>query len=243
MNSPTILSSESDPVPVTQPATLSGSGGHSAVTFTGVSRSFGQVRALDNVDLVIQLGSTIALLGPNGAGKSTAIGLMLGLLEPDTGMVRTLEVKPNSAVRSGRVGAMLQPGGLPSGARVGEVVDLARRLSPRPLSLDAVLKSAGLAALSGRLTEALREGVTNVMRHSHARNCTIRIGRDESAVYAEIVDDGSGSVPTDQRGEGSGLRGLAERVSGLGGRLVAGPLSEGGYRLRVTLPNSATVRP
>lgn len=88
--------------------------GRSAVAFEGVSRSFGSIRALDGVDLAIPVGSTLALLGPNGAGKSTAISLMLGLLRPDRGTVRTLGLEPRDAVRSGWVGAMLQAGGLPT---------------------------------------------------------------------------------------------------------------------------------
>ena len=58
-----------------------------AVRFDGVSRRFGDVVALDSIDLTIEAGETVALLGPNGAGKSTAIGLMLGLLEPTSGTV------------------------------------------------------------------------------------------------------------------------------------------------------------
>ena len=88
------------------------------------------------------------------------------------------------------------------------------------------------------LAWTVREGVTNVMRHSHARMCTIRIGRDAASVFAEIVDDGSGPAAADDRTPGSGLRGLAERAASLGGSLVAGPLSEGGYRLRVTVPGA-----
>ena len=91
-----------------------------------MSRSYGEVRALDDIDLSIPGGSTVALLGPNGAGKSTAIGLMLGLLHPDGGTVGVLGLPPREAVQAGRVGAMLQVGGLPIGVTVGEIVDFAR---------------------------------------------------------------------------------------------------------------------
>ncbi len=101
------------------------------------------------------------------------------------------------------------------------------------------------------LAWTVREAVTNVMRHSRASTCTIRIGQRASEVFAEIVDDGvgarlvtPGSVPadgveaSDGAGGGFGLRGLAERVASLGGVVVAGPLPGRGYRLRVTLPGS-----
>src|SRR6478735_1656146 len=94
-----------------------------AVRFDAVTRRFGAVTALDGIDLSIRTGETVALLGPNGAGKSTAIGLLLGLLEPTTGKVRTLGLTPAAAVASGRVGSMLQGAGLPSSARVGELVE------------------------------------------------------------------------------------------------------------------------
>jgi two-component system sensor histidine kinase DesK len=96
----------------------------------------------------------------------------------------------------------------------------------------------------------VREGVTNVMRHSGATRCTIRIGQTDTEVFAEIVDDGAGGgrgLASDggepvgaagEAGSGFGLRGLAERVSSLGGAVVAGPLPDRGYRLRVTLPGS-----
>ena len=81
-----------------------------AVELDGVSRRFGATLALDECSLSIGRGETIALLGPNGAGKSTAIGLMLGILEPTAGAVRTLGLGARTAVLSGRVGAMLQAG-------------------------------------------------------------------------------------------------------------------------------------
>src|SRR5262245_4624279 len=106
--------------------------GPTAVAFDGVGRRFGDTQALDAITLAIAGGETVALLGPNGAGKTTAIGIMLGLLEPSTGRASTLGLTPHEAVRSGRVGAMLQSAGLPPGARVGELVDLARALYPSP---------------------------------------------------------------------------------------------------------------
>ncbi len=85
------------------------------------------------------------------------------------------------------------------------------------------------------LAWTVREGVTNVIRHSQATRCEIRLSRDGEKVSAEVTDDGESSgregiVP------GSGLSGLAERVAANGGEWEAGPLAEGGFRLRVSLP-------
>jgi two-component system, NarL family, sensor histidine kinase DesK len=79
---------------------------------------------------------------------------------------------------------------------------------------------------------AVREGVTNVIRHSGAARCEVSVdGRDGTAVLS-IRDDGrGGSAP-----KGNGLQGLTERIGGAGGRIEAGPAGPGGYLLTVTLP-------
>jgi len=139
-----------------------------AVAFDGVSRRFGDTHALDDVSVTIDAGETVALLGPNGAGKTTAIGIMLGLLEPSTGRAATLGMAPHDAVRSGRVGAMLQSAGLPPGARVGELIDLARGLYPAPSPRDAILERAGLTGLVTRRAETLSGGEAQRVRFAFA---------------------------------------------------------------------------
>jgi len=79
---------------------------------------------------------------------------------------------------------------------------------------------------------AVREGVTNVVRHSGARRCRIVVDRDA----VEIHDDGEGPAPA--RGVsgwtlGSGLRGLRERAEAVGATVVVGTSPDGGFRLRV----------
>ena len=109
--------------------------------------------------------------------------------------------------------------------------------------IDAQLPGAvdGLSAeLGGLYGWVVREGVTNVVRHSRATR--VRIALDSSGI--EIVDDGSGcarkaagDMPTHSAGHG--LEGLTERVVALGGQLTAGPVNEdgtAGFRLRVDVP-------
>jgi two-component system sensor histidine kinase DesK len=84
----------------------------------------------------------------------------------------------------------------------------------------------------------LREGLTNVVRHSRASVCTVTIGPNT----IEIVDDGRTSPSTD----GSGLTGLRERVESMGGTITAGPTLPVGWRLRATMPatdSEASSRP
>jgi len=139
-----------------------------AVSFDRVTRRFGATTALDDVSFDIPIGSTVALLGPNGAGKSTAINVMLGLLHASDGRALTLGLEPRRAVQAGRVGAMLQSSGLPTGCTVSELVDFSRTLYPGPLSLDAALGAARLTDLASRRVETLSGGETQRLRFALA---------------------------------------------------------------------------
>jgi ABC-2 type transport system ATP-binding protein len=130
----------------------------SIVTFDGVMRRYGQVTAVDHLSLGLQRGQTVALLGPNGAGKTTTVELLLGLTNPDAGVVHLFGGPPADAVATGRVGAMLQDAGLPQGARVAELVGLVRRLYPEPLSLADTLRLADLEDVANRRVERLSGG-------------------------------------------------------------------------------------
>jgi two-component system sensor histidine kinase DesK len=78
----------------------------------------------------------------------------------------------------------------------------------------------------------LREGLTNVVRHSRADACAVRLTRSS----IEITDDGTGGGGEKRTGGGNGLGGLRERVGAAGGALDAGPWPGGGWRLSATLP-------
>ena len=85
----------------------------------------------------------------------------------------------------------------------------------------------------------VREGVTNVIRHSRAQHCLIRITSIEEYVRVEVINDGYPLEENSKVQMGSGLSGLAERVTRQGGRIEAGafPPSDGdGFRLKVEIP-------
>jgi two-component system sensor histidine kinase DesK len=118
----------------------------------------------------------------------------------------------------------------------------------------SALEAAGIEATirtSGDLPEdvgsalawAIREGVTNVIRHSGARRCEISVTGGGPMAELEISDDGRG-LPSlagfaGNGGAGTGLRGLGERMRDAGGRLEAGKRAGGGFRLAASVPVQA----
>ncbi len=88
------------------------------------------------------------------------------------------------------------------------------------------------------LAWCLREAVTNVIRHSRARHCRIRLGGRMGELSLEVTDDGPGLAGQDPGdSKGSGLRGMSERLSAIGGRLALGWAEpDRGLRLTATVP-------
>jgi ABC-2 type transport system ATP-binding protein len=102
----------------------------SAISVTGLVKTFGRTRALDGLDLEVATGEVHGFLGPNGAGKTTTIRVLLGLLRADAGTVRLLGGDPwHDAVALHRRLAYV-PGDVTlwPGITGGEVIDLMGRL-------------------------------------------------------------------------------------------------------------------
>ncbi len=145
-----------------------GQGPAPVVQLSGLRKNFGRTRAVDGVDLRIDSGEVVALLGPNGAGKTTTVDLLLGLIRPDAGEVTLFGVAPREAAGAGRVGAMLQLGGLLPDLTVRELVDMMCHLYPRPQRVDAVLERAGIEEIARRRTNQLSGGQKQRVRFALA---------------------------------------------------------------------------
>src|SRR5215510_14321154 len=124
---------------------MSHSGTGPVVSFDDISKHYGSLRAVDGLSLDLRVGETVALLGPNGAGKSTSLDMLLALRKPTSGQIRVFGDDPYRAVKSGRIGAMLQSGGLMPEVTVRELVELVTSLHPKPEPIDTTLRRAGIA--------------------------------------------------------------------------------------------------
>lgn len=129
---------------------MMGAGSGSCAELFAVRKRFGTITALDGVDLDVRSGELLALLGPNGAGKSTAIGLLLGLSDPDAGEARLFGQSPHTLEARRGVGVMLQSAGLPDTLKVGELLAQTRSYYPDPLSAAECATTAGIGDLLGR---------------------------------------------------------------------------------------------
>jgi two-component system sensor histidine kinase DesK len=117
-------------------------------------------------------------------------------------------------------------------ATLADEVERARALL-KAADVDARFAVAALPlsqAHAETLALALREAVTNVVRHARARHCSVTVAAHGAVALLEVSDDGSG----DMRAEGAGLRGMRERIEALGGTLER--TRERGIRLIVRLP-------
>ncbi|ALG06116.1 ABC transporter ATP-binding protein [Kibdelosporangium phytohabitans] len=136
--------------------------------FDKVSYRYGSVPALTDVSFTVPSGQTVALLGANGAGKSTAVDLLLGLKRPRSGSVTVLGGSPHDAVAAGRVGALLQSGGLPTDSTVQEIISLATGLYGKRRTAAELLDLAGLLDVKRRKVDALSGGQKQRVRFAVA---------------------------------------------------------------------------
>ena len=139
-----------------------------AIHLTGLRKHYGEVHAVDGVDLTIAPGEVVALLGPNGAGKSTTIDMVLGLSRPGQGEVRVFGREPADAVRAGLIGAMLQGGALMDDLTVGETVGMVAALHRKPMPVAEALRAAGVEELAGRRANKLSGGQKQRVRFAVA---------------------------------------------------------------------------
>ena len=152
------------------------SGSPTPVRLRGVSKRYGSVSAVSNLDLDVERAEVFALLGPNGAGKTTTVEMCEGFVRPDAGIIEVLGLDPttdNARVRE-RIGVMLQGGGGYPAARAGEMLDLVASYAARPLDPAWLLDTLGLTDVARTTYRRLSGG----QQQRLALACAI-VGRPE----------------------------------------------------------------
>jgi ABC-2 type transport system ATP-binding protein len=119
---------------------------HDAVRVRGLRKSYGELTALDGVDLTVARGEVLALLGPNGAGKTTMVEILEGHRKADAGHVSVLGYDPGKRERGfrERIGIVLQEAGLDPTIKVGEAIELYGAAYPNARPADELLELVGL---------------------------------------------------------------------------------------------------
>ncbi|MBF0561112.1 MAG: ABC transporter ATP-binding protein [Alphaproteobacteria bacterium] len=126
------------------------------IKVTALTKTFGDVRAVDAIDFTIQAGTTVALLGGNGAGKSTTISMLLGLLLPSSGSVNVLG---HDMIRH-------RHRALPRMNFSSPYVDLPHRLTVRE-NLSVYAHLYGLRDVAGRIEAVTTEMDIGDLMHRH----------------------------------------------------------------------------
>jgi two-component system sensor histidine kinase DesK len=125
-----------------------------------------------------------------------------------------------------------------------------RGLAPELAAAEAALTGAGFTVavrqggaelpseVDALLGWVVREGVTNVIKHSGGHQCEIDVHHTDGEASVEIADDGAGAGGSalDLPSGGHGLAGLTERIAAAGGTVQAGPRRGGGFRLAAVIP-------
>jgi signal transduction histidine kinase len=87
----------------------------------------------------------------------------------------------------------------------------------------------------------VQESLTNVIRHAHADAATVSVRYEDGRVVVEVDDTGGSNSEESGGGSGIGLVGMRERAVALGGDFSAGPLEDGGFRVRASLPGGSVI--
>ena len=131
-----------------------------AIEIEGLVKRYDGRTVIDELTFGVRRGEIFALLGPNGAGKTTTVETIEGYRRPDGGRVRVLGLDPARDERAlrGRLGLMLQGGGIYPQARPRELVRLFARFYARPLEPDGLLDRVGLGGVAERRYKVLSGG-------------------------------------------------------------------------------------
>ena len=131
-----------------------------AIEVTGLRKSYGDVVAVDGVDISIEIGEVFALLGPNGAGKTTTVEILEGHRSADGGNISVLGFDPSTGGRAyrERIGIVLQEGAVERELSVREALSIYGGMYPRRLEADHLIDLVGLTEKADARIKTLSGG-------------------------------------------------------------------------------------
>src|SRR5688572_18595527 len=136
----------------------------SAIELSGVTKTFGELKAVDNLDLVIPRGALYGFIGPNGAGKTTTICMIMAILFPDAGEVRVLGHESALDAKD-RIGYLPEERGFYRKMKVAPYLSYIARLKGVPdkglrQRVSGALERVGLSGVEGKRCEELSKGMS-----------------------------------------------------------------------------------
>ena len=127
-----------------------------------ISKRFGKLRVLDDINLSLKKGECVAMIGPNGCGKTTLIKSILGMVMPDNGEIlfQDNSIKNNFTYRR-HIGYMPQIGRYPDNMTIGQVIEMIKNIRKSDDVLDDdLLRQFKLEALFDKKMSTLSGGTT-----------------------------------------------------------------------------------
>lgn len=116
------------------------------VRVEGLKKTYGKIKAVDDVSFEVYGGEIFGVVGPNGAGKTTAIECLEGLRKPDSGKLEVLDLSPTKNGRFLRnfIGIQLQESQLPARLKVWEAISLFSSFYKKNIEIEPLLEELGL---------------------------------------------------------------------------------------------------
>src|SRR5574344_229912 len=152
------------------------------VEIKNLTKSFGDILAIDDLSLNIGKGKTIGVIGADGAGKTTLLRLIIGLLNPDKGEIKTLNCNPSTEknILTKKIGYMSQKFGLYEDLTVIENLRLYADLKNEPYDFEKLLEFTNLEPFQDRFAGKLSGG----MKQKLGIACTL-LGNPELLILDE----------------------------------------------------------
>ncbi len=132
----------------------------SVIELTNISKSYGDVKAVDGISLQVKKGEVLGIIGANGAGKSTTLEIMMGIRKPDAGTVKVLGMNVEEASNEikQKIGIQLQQTALYDRIKVKEALKLFSSYYDKTRNLQEIIEALGLKPYLNKYVKNLSGG-------------------------------------------------------------------------------------